>query len=100
MNKLKNHWNISSNSQLFLIITVFAVNGSLSGILTRPILSFFGITKENINIILYWILYFLIISTVYFILLIIISKIFGQFTFFRKFAKKSLTPLGFKRFFN
>jgi len=100
MDKLKNHWNISSNSQLILIILVFAVNGSLSGILTKPILTLVGIQKDQIHNLLYWIIYFLIITAVYFILLIIISKIFGQSSFFRKFAKKSLSPLGFKRFFN
>jgi len=100
MNRLKKHWNISSNSQLILILLVFAVNGSLSGIITKPILTLLGIHAENTSIIIYWILYFIIISIIYFSLLIIISRIFGQTTFFRKFAKKSLSPLGFKWFFD
>ncbi|HIE45193.1 MAG TPA: diacylglyceryl transferase [Flavobacteriaceae bacterium] len=100
MNRLKKHWNISSNSQLILILLVFAVNGSLSGIITKPILTLLGIHTENTSIIIYWILYFIIISIIYFSLLIIISRIFGQTTFFRKFAKKSLSPLGFKWFFD
>ena len=100
MNKLKNHWNISSNSQLILILLVFAVNGSLSGIITKPILTFLGIHKANVSIIIYWFVYIIIISIIYFSLLIIVSRIFGQFTFFRKFAKKSLSPLGFKWFFD
>jgi len=98
MNKLKNHWNISSNSQLILILLVFAVNGSLSGLVTKPVLSFLKI-EDNTHFIIYWLIYFLIISIVYFTLLIVISKIFGQFAFFKKFAKKSLSPLGFKKFF-
>jgi len=100
MNKLKSRWNISSNSQLILILLVFAVNGSLSGLITKPAMSYIGINSENIPLLIYWILYIVIISIVYFALLIIISRIFGQSTFFRRFAKKSLTPLGFKRFFN
>lgn len=100
MNKLKNHWGISSNVQLALILIVFAINGSLSGLITRPILSLIGVSKENINLIVYWILYILVITIVYFILLIVISTIFGQFTFFKKFAKKSLSPFGLKRFFD
>ncbi|MEE9350099.1 MAG: DUF6787 family protein [Flavobacteriaceae bacterium] len=99
MNKLKNRWGISSNSQLSLILLVFAINGSLSGIITKPILSLIGVNKENVHLILYWFLYILAISVVYFSLLIIISKLFGQSSFFKKFAKQSLSPLGFKRFF-
>ena len=99
MDKLKSHWNISSNTQLTLILLVFAINGSLSGIITKPILNFIGVSKDNIHVILYWILYFLAISVVYFMLLIVISKLFGQSSFFKKFAKRSLSPFGFKRFF-
>jgi len=100
MNNLKKHWDISSNNQLILILLVFAVNGSLSGIITKPFVKFLGINKDSFHIILYGIIYLLIISIIYFTLLIIISKIFGQSKFFKKFAKKSLTPLGFGRLFN
>ncbi len=100
MNNLKKRWNISSNIQLILILLVFAINGSLSGIITKPILHFFGIHKTDFHQILYWIVYFLIITVVYFALLIIVSRIFGQGTFFRKFARKSLSPLGFKWLFD
>jgi len=99
MDKLKNHWGISSNLQLTLILLVFAVNGSLSGFITKPILSLVGISKENIHFLVYWVLYIVIITIIYFILLILISKLFGQSTFFKQFAKKSLSPFGFKRFF-
>jgi hypothetical protein len=99
MNKLKNRWGISSNNQLILILLVFAVNGSLSGIITKPVLAFVGLSKENVPILIYWILYLVVISIVYFLLLIVISKLFGQSSFFKKFAKQSLSPFGFKRFF-
>jgi len=100
MNKLKKHWNISTNAQLILIVLVFAVNGSLSGFFTKPILIFLGIHKDTVHFLLYWVAYLLIITVIYFSLLIIISRVFGQYSFFRRFAKKSLSPLGFKRFFN
>lgn len=99
MNKLKSHWNISSNTQLILILLVFAINGSLSGIITKPILSLIGVTKENVHYVFYWLFYILAITFVYFTLLIVISRLFGQASFFRKFAKRSLSPFGFKRFF-
>ncbi len=99
MDKLKRRWNISSNTQLVLILLVFTINGSLSGIITKPILSFIGVSRENIPFIIYWLLYFLAISVIYYTLLIIISKIFGQYSFFKDFAKRSLSPFGLKRFF-
>ncbi len=99
MNRIKRHWNISSNTQLILILLVFAVNGSISGSITKPVMQFLNIHNENTHIILFWLIYFFIISIVYFTSLIIVSRIFGQHTFFRKFAKKSLSPLGFKWFF-
>lgn len=99
MNKLKKRWGISSNTQLILILIVFAVNGSLSGLFTNPVLNFFGVYKESTNSFLFSILYIIVISVMYFTLLILVSKIFGQFKFFKKFAEKSLSPLGFGRFF-
>ncbi len=99
MDKLKNHWEISSNNQLILILLVFAVNGSLSGIITKPVLVFIGITKDNMLLLIYWLLYFLIMTIIYFSLLIVVSKLFGQSSFFKKFAKRSLSPFGLKYFF-
>ena len=99
MNKLKNRWKITSNIQLILILLVFAINGSLSGFITKPTLALVGITRENIHYSLYWLFYFLTISIVYFTLLIVISRIFGQASFFKNFAKRSLSPFGLKRFF-
>lgn len=99
MDKLKNYWNISSTNQLFLILMVFTVNGSLSGFIAKPLLSFFGIIKGNIHSIFYWLIYFLVITIVYFTLLILTSKLFGQTSFFKEFAKKSLSRFGLKSLF-
>lgn len=99
MNKLKKRWGISSNKQLVLILLVFTINGSLTGLITGPILALFGVTKDSVSIYLYWLMYLLLINVVYFSLLIITSKLLGQSYFFKNFAKRSLSPLGFKRFF-
>jgi len=100
MYKLKKRWDISSNTQLILIILVFAINGSLSGIITRPILYLLGINKNNFHQIIYLFTYLLVMTIVYFSILILVSRIFRQEVFFKKFAKKSLGPLGFKRLFD
>jgi len=100
MKKLREHWEISSNLQLALIIFVFAINGSLSAFATRNFFSLIHHSKENVHPIFYWLVYFITISVFYFLLLAITSRIFGKntFPFFKKFAKRSLKPLGLSRF--
>jgi len=100
MEKLKKHWEIKSNLQLLLILFVFAINGSLSAFVTRSFFDFIHHTKENVSPLLYWLVYFITISIFYFLLLAITSRLFGKntFPFFKKFAQKSLKPLGLSRF--
>lgn len=100
MKKLKEHWEINSNLQLVLIIFVFAINGSMAAYVTRNFFSLIHHSKESIHPVFYWLTYFIAISIIYFLLLAITSRIFGKITFpfFKKFAKKSLKPLGLSRF--
>ena len=88
MNKLKERWGITSNFQLVIILIVFAITGSTSAWVTRPILAFIGIEKDTMNPFIYWPLSLLLILPVYKILLIIIGTIFGQYRFFSQFVKK------------
>lgn len=90
MNKLKEKWGITSNFQLVIIFVVFAITGSTSAYITRPVLALMGITKETMNPWLYWPLSLLLILPVYKVLLIIIGTLFGQHTFFWNFVKKML----------
>lgn len=90
MNKLKERWGITSNFQLVIILIVFAITGSTSAWVTRPILAFIGIEKDTMNPFIYWPLSLLLILPVYKILLIIIGTIFGQYRFFSQFVKKML----------
>ena len=77
---------------------MFAVTGTSSIFIARPIIKLIGITKENLNLIAYWVLYVIIGFIFYQILLVLIGWLFGQFQFFWKFEKKMLRRLGFKRF--
>ncbi len=90
MNRLKEKWGITSNFQLVIIFIVFAITGSTSAYITRPVLALIGITKETMNPWLYWPLSLLLILPVYKVLLIIIGTLFGQHTFFWNFVKKML----------
>lgn len=59
-----------------------------------------GITKENLNVVAYWIFYIIIGLIFYQILLISIAWTFGQYTFFKNFLKRLAKRLGLGRFIN
>ncbi|WP_277631610.1 DUF6787 family protein [Avrilella dinanensis] len=87
---LKQKWGVQSNFQLVIIFIVFAITGSTSAWITRPILAYIGIEKATMNPFIYWPLSILLILPVYKILLIIIGTVFGQYKFFSQFVKKML----------
>ena len=99
MQKLKERWGVSSNWQIAIIFIVFSVTGSSSLYVTKPILNFLGIAKENFDYsVIYYILKGLLVFPVYQILLVFFGWLFGQFKFFWAFEKKMLKRIGFKRF--
>jgi hypothetical protein len=97
-NKLENKWKVNYKWEMINIFLVFAITGSSSIFISRPIIKLIGITKENLNPFLYWIFYIIIGFIFYQISLVLIGWLFGQFKFFWTFEKKMLTRLGFKRF--
>ena len=46
-NNLKTKWGIHSNIQIILILIVFAITGSLSLVVSDPMLQFIGLSKES-----------------------------------------------------
>ena len=98
MEKLKKRWGIESNIQILLICIVFAINGSFAAWVAKPITGFLGISPENINPILYWVLRVFLIFPIYQLTLPIVGFAFGQFKFFWDFEKKMLARMGFKCF--
>lgn len=80
-----------------VIFVVFAITGTTASYLSKPILAWLGITRDNMHPLLYWPLYILIILPVYKVLLVTIGTIFGQHTFFKNFVFKMLRgmKLGF-----
>lgn len=92
MNSFKKRWNINSNWQLAIILVVFAVTGSSSALLAKPITNFIGLTKENVGF-FYIPFRILLIFPIYQILLVLIGFLLGQFTFFWEFEKKMLQRL-------
>lgn len=96
--KLENKWKVNYKWEMISIFLVFATTGSSSVFVGRPILKLIGITKENLNPFLFWVLYIIIGFIFYQIMLVLIGWLFGQFKFFWTFEKKMLCRLGFKRF--
>jgi hypothetical protein len=96
--KLETRWVVDYKWELIRIFIVFAITGTSSLFVGRPIIKLLGITKENLNIVIYWILYIIIGLVFYQIILLCIGWLFGQFKFFWEFEKKMLSRFGLKRF--
>jgi len=92
--RLKAKWNINSNVQLIIIFIVFAITGSLSLKITKPILIYIGVDSGYLKTFflgyfLYVLIRIFILFPVYQILLIAIGTLFGQFDFFSNFTKNT-----------
>lgn len=98
MNKLKQRWGITSNFQLTVIFIVFAITGSTSAYLSKPLLDFLDITKENTSLWIYYPLYIILVFPAYQVLLVSYGFLFGQFSFFWAFEKKMLNSMGIRLF--
>nr|WP_321223797.1 DUF6787 family protein [uncultured Psychroserpens sp.] len=96
--KLSNKWIVDYRWEMIRIFIVFAVTGSSSMLVGKPIIRAIGITKENLNPILYWVLFIIIGLIFYQILLVTFGWLFGQFKFFWNFEKKMLRRFGLGKF--
>ncbi len=92
LQRLKNYfeekWEIRGWFQIFIILLVFALTGSLSIKVSKPVIEFFGIKKELMHPAVFWPLRIIIVFPVYQLLLITIGTLLGQFKFFWKMEKK------------
>jgi hypothetical protein len=98
--KLENKWIITHRWEIIRIFIVFAITGSSSMYIGKPIIKAIGITKENLNPVIYWVLFIIIGIVFYQILLVSFGWLFGQFKFFWEFEKKMLRRFGLGRFLN
>ena len=85
--KLKNKWGITNNFQFWLIFFIFAITGSSTLFVKRPVFVLLGIDSATSL----WVVipvYLITITPAYFIILMFYGTIFGQFKFFWEFEKK------------
>ncbi|WP_298420418.1 DUF6787 family protein [uncultured Kordia sp.] len=93
--KLENKWVTTYRWEIITIFIVFALTGTSSVRVAKPILEFIGFTRTLFpdgffGGFLYWIVRIIIILPIYQILLIIFGTLLGQFKFFWEFEKKML----------
>jgi hypothetical protein len=93
-NRHEKKWIVTYKWEMIRIFLVFAITGSSSVFISKPIMKLIGITKENLNVFVYWLLYIIIGFIFYQILLITIAWIFGQYSFFRDFLKRLAKRIG------
>ncbi len=93
--KLEGKWVINYRWEIITIFIVFALTGTSSVRIARPILELVGFTPNLfpegfLGSFLYWFIRIIIILPLYQVLLIIFGTLFGQFQFFWEFEKKML----------
>ena len=94
--QLKKKWGVSSNFQLIIIFIVFGITGSTAAWISEPLCNIFGITTENLNIIIYWLVRIVLITIVYQFILIVVAFLFGELKFFWKFVRNFLNIFGLR----
>ena len=92
LEKLKQRWQIESNSQIIIVFIVFAITGFSVLFAKKVIYSVLGVSPEWAWYIRFPIWLATILPT-YYVLLLFFGTVFGQKKFFFWFAKKSLGRL-------
>jgi len=87
--KLKNKWKVSG-LQLFLILCTFAIGGSLTGFGAKKIMNLLTVQADW----LWAILYILLLTIIWPMMVLLVSIPFGQFRFFNNYTRKLGKKLG------
>lgn len=95
MNKLIKIFKADSIKHLALIFLVFGISGSLSVLLSEPLLNYFNFKSFITYYPLYIFLRIIVIFPIYQLVLIIVAIFFGQYKYFIKFEKKIFNRLKF-----
>jgi hypothetical protein len=83
LKKLQQRWKVNGLN-LVLIITTFALGGSLCGYAGRKILLYTNLEKD----VLWFVLYILLITLLWPLCVLLISIPLGQFAFFKRYLIK------------
>jgi hypothetical protein len=86
LEKLRLKWGLKSLWQVIIILIIFALTGTTVMLLKKPIVAFFTADDGNV-----WfsILYYILILPIYNVVLLAYGFLFGQFSFFWEFEKRT-----------
>lgn len=87
--KLKQKWKVSA-FQLALILCVFAIGGSLTGWVSKKIMNLLSIEADW----LWAIIYILLVTIIWPLMVLLVSVPFGQFRFFINYTRKLGQKMG------
>ncbi len=87
--KLKQKWKVSG-LQLLLILCTFAIGGSLTGFAGKKIMNLLALDQDWI-----WaIIYFILITLIWPVAVLLVSIPFGQYRFFKIYIRKIGIKMG------
>jgi len=87
--KLRQKWKVNV-LQLVLILCTFAIGGSLTGYAAKKIINLLSVESDW----LWTIIYILLVTIIWPIMVLIISLPFGQFRFFSDYTRKLGQKMG------
>ena len=90
--RLKDKWGVSG-WRLALILITFAVGGSLAGFLAKKVMNILELSQDW----LYGIVYILVVTLIWPLSVLMVSILFGQFSFFLDYIKRLGSKMGIGR---
>lgn len=90
VDKLKSRWNLKNGFQVLIVLVVFACTGFTVLFIKRPILNFLTGSEGST---LATVLYYILILPLYNLILLGYGFLFGQFSFFWSFEKRTLNRI-------
>lgn len=99
---LEKRWKVDQKWKVIRIFIVFAITGSLSIIIAKPIFESLGLVKENFGshflvLTFFYVLKFFLVLPLYKVLLVFFGWLFGEYKFFFEFTLKLASRLGLKK---
>ena len=94
MQGLKERWKLNSMTDVWIVLLVFALTGTTVVFLKKPVVHFFTGGDEASTV--FTVAYYILILPVYNVILLVYGALFGKFSFFWEFEKKTFRRM-FKR---
>lgn len=95
IDRLKHKWKLGSAFQVFIVLVVFACTGFTVLFIKKPILRFLAGPEGDSTVAS--ILYYIFILPLYNAILLIYGFLFGQFSFFWEFEKRTFSRIFSRR---